>query len=423
MKGTTVTTTRIGSALLLLLLAACGDGSAQGKKARESIRDARYCEFAVFFIGAGEIKSDSWNTSALNDCPAAQWEALDFDAIRNELGATALRPNGPRHWLFDAGVQFGREDLERRFFGGIEFALVAHVQVGFPPPTLGTYFFDVRVERDTEFRFYAGRPVYELIAPLGKRYVMQSYARYVDPTLTIDDLDSIGPRISVPAGWEYRVRILSEDLLVDDFQGFATVMRDPLENSYQRAEALEDLPAGWVAVDLFDEGTMQSWTAFLTDRDADELRLSEPWQRSDQIGFADKIVYSRSPGAELDGRFQQRTIEGFTFSLSARAVVEPTLDPTRRIRTGRSRKFQELTYRAGRTIAYVRNPDGENFVLASNAPGASSESGPLPPGWSHGEVRLSRDWRIVFEGAVDTVQTAEGDRIYEGPVSLPGGAR
>lgn len=408
---------RIAFACCLLFATACGDGATDGGEARESRRDARYCEFAVFFISPAGITSDSWNTTGLNDCPAAQWEALDFDAVRQELGATALRPNGPRHWLFDAGVQHDTEDIEYRFFGGIEFGLVGHLQIDSPPAAI--HFFEVRVERDTEFWFYEDRPVYELLAPLGKRYVMQSYAIYVDPTLTIADLDGLAPRISLPEGWEYRARVVSEDLLVDDFQGFATAMRDPLENTYQRAEALEYLPAGRVAVEISNPSTLQSWTAFMSEEEADTLQLSPPWERSDQIVVADKGVYARSPEAEVDGRVDQMTIGGFTFGLSALADGESELHPSGLIRTEESRRFQELTYRAGRTIPYVRNADGDHFVLVSNALGASPEPPALPAGWSHGEVELRDDWRILFEGTATRVATANGDRVYQGPASLP----
>jgi hypothetical protein len=421
---------RIGTALCLLLAASCGDSSdtineerEPIKEVRESIRDFRYCEITPLFFGPDGISSDTWNTSGLNDCPAADWEALDFEEIRQELGALVVRENGPRHWLFDAGELSGSEEAERRFFGNLEFKLVAHVQFNFTPPPPGTFIFEVAVQRDTSFLFYKDRPVYELLAPLGKRYVMQSYALIADPTLTLADLDAIGLRLGLPEGWEYRVRVLSEDLLVEDFQGFATAVRDALENTYQRAETLEYLPAGRVAVEIFNGSTMQSWTAFMSEQEADELQVNLPWQKSDQIILADKSVYSRSPDAEVDGRFAQMTIAGLTFSYSGLALCEPELHSSGLVITGESRKFHELTYSTGRTIPYISNPGGENFVLVSNAPDALSEPSMLPAGWSHGEVPLSDDWRIVFDGtvsAVSTVETVDGTRIYQGPVLLPG---
>jgi hypothetical protein len=411
---------RTGAVLYLLLAASCSDNSDNTNEKRESIRDSRYCEITPLFSGPDGITSDTWNTSGLNDCPATDWEALDFQAIKQELGALFVRKNGPRHWVFDAGELNGSEEAEQRFFGNLEFRLVAHVQYDFTPPPPGTFFFEVTVERDTEFLFYRDRPVHELLAPLGKRYVMQSYAQIVDPTLTLDDLDTIGPRLSLPEGWEYRVRVLGEDLLVEDFQGFATAMSDDLQNTYQRAETLEYLPDGRVAVDIYNSDTRQSWTALMSEQESEELQLTFPWRKSNQVVVADKSVYARSPDAQVDGRFTQMQNAGFTFSYSGLAQCEPELHSSGLIFTGQSRRFQELTYRAGRTIPYISNPGGEHFVLVSNAPDAPPEHGMLPAGWSHGEVSLSDDWRIVFEGSVNTVESVDGTKIYHGPVLLPG---
>ncbi len=412
---------------LLLSLASCGDSSSNNfgggdsaEEERASIRDSRYCEITPLYLGPDGITSDTWNTSDLNDCPAEDWEALDFGAIREELGAITVRKNGPRHWLMDAGQLHGREDAERRFFGNLEFRLVAHVQHNFTPPPPGEFLFEVTVERDTEFLFYENRPVYELLAPLGKRYVMQSYAQIEDPTLTLADLDSIGPRIGLPEGWEYRVSELSEDLLVEDFQGYASVVGDALKNTYQRAEALEYLTDGQVTVELFNADTRQSWAALMSEQTAEQVQVELPWQKSDQIIAADKSVYSQSPDAELDGRFEQMTQAANTFSHSASNLCEPELHSSGLIVTNQSRRFQELTYSAGRTIPYIVNHLGENFVLVSNSPGTAHFHNSLPSGWSQGEVQLTDDWRVVFEGVVNTVEIVDGTKIYRGPVLLPG---
>jgi len=409
------------------LLASCGgsssnnlgEGGSAGEE-RVSIRDSRYCEITPLYLGPDGITSDSWNTSDLNDCPAEDWEALDFGAIRQELGAIKVRENGPRHWLMDAGLLHGREDAERRFFGNLEFRLVAHVQYNFTPPPPGEFLFEVTVERDTEFVFYKNRPVYELLAPLGKHYVMQSYALTVDPTLTLADLDSIGPRIGLPQGWEYRVSEFSEDLLVEDFQGFATVVPDALQNTYQRAEVLESLPDGRAPLELFNADTRQSWTALLDKQTAEQLQTEFPWQKRDQIVAADKSVYAQSPDAEIDGRFEQTTQAENTFYHSASDLCEPELHSSGLIVTNQSRRFQELTYSAGRIVPYIVNHLGENFVLVSNAPGAEDLHDSLPPDWSHGEVQLTDDWRVVFEGVVNTVEIVDGTKVYQGPVLLPG---
>ena len=84
--------TRIGTALCLLLAASCSDHSdtiSNGSDAisdtpntisevRESIRDFRYCEITPIFFGPEGLSSDTWNTSDLNDCPAADWVPNNF---------------------------------------------------------------------------------------------------------------------------------------------------------------------------------------------------------------------------------------------------------------------------------------------------------------------------------------------------------
>jgi hypothetical protein len=91
------------------------------------------------------------------------------------------------------------------------------------------------VRRTTVYVWDQDREVYELVAPEGTSYVMQSYSLAVDPTLTEGDLPTLGTRLQLPPGWRYRVRQLSREwsLQVD---GEARVVQDDLENSYQRVE-------------------------------------------------------------------------------------------------------------------------------------------------------------------------------------------
>ena len=92
-----------------------------------------------------------------------------------------------------------------------------------------------RIRRTTIYVYNQGREVYELVAPGGTTYVMQSYSLAVDPTLTEADLAALGARLQLPPGWRYRVRQLSQEwfLRVD---GEARVIQDELENSYQQVD-------------------------------------------------------------------------------------------------------------------------------------------------------------------------------------------
>jgi hypothetical protein len=76
--------------------------------------------------------------------------------------------------------------------------------------------------------------VFELVAPGGDTYVMQSYAQIKDPKLTIGKLASLGPRLNLPPGWRYRTRNLRHALVLRA-RGRATVLQDELQNTYQLA--------------------------------------------------------------------------------------------------------------------------------------------------------------------------------------------
>jgi hypothetical protein len=89
------------------------------------------------------------------------------------------------------------------------------------------------VDRDNAWIFNAGREVYELINPDGEAYVMQTYSHQVDDTLASADLPSLAERLQLPAGWTFRTRVVSSELVVQA-TGQAIVTQDELRNSYQK---------------------------------------------------------------------------------------------------------------------------------------------------------------------------------------------
>jgi hypothetical protein len=89
------------------------------------------------------------------------------------------------------------------------------------------------VNRDNTWTWNQGRRVYELLAPDGSNYVMQSYAQIRDPAQTIGSLRSLGDRLDLPQGWSFRSRRLKRDLTLTA-DGKATIIQDDLLNTYQR---------------------------------------------------------------------------------------------------------------------------------------------------------------------------------------------
>ena len=230
---------------LSLILGACGDDrgapgadaaiaidAAPPVDAAASIRGARYCEVLPVFIDGDQVEAQVWGTQGLSACPAAAWEALDPSTIQQQLGAFMVVMNGPRYWVLDGVTAFSLPTAEHRFFGELEMQLLATVR--FPISQVGNSPYTPRtVARDTAFTFYAGSEIYELVAPDGAVYVMQSYAQIADPALTEAALPGLGARLAPPAGWRYQVRALTAPLEVRA-AGTATVVQDELQNTYQR---------------------------------------------------------------------------------------------------------------------------------------------------------------------------------------------
>jgi hypothetical protein len=201
----------------------------------QELRDVRYCEIIPVTRKGRTLTAWVYNTLGLNDCPAAEWDVLTEEQVNEAYGSVSAKLNGPRYWVIDKLVASGSSATKQRFtFGGIEMELRADIDTKLREDTVGEEFYAPNeVQRDTVYTYKAGRPVYELTSPEGDVYIMQSYAQVKDKSLTIDDLASLGDKLSLPEGWKYSTRTLTEDYdLVTT--GLAYVINDDLYNSYQR---------------------------------------------------------------------------------------------------------------------------------------------------------------------------------------------
>jgi len=205
--------------------------------ARPNLRGDRYCEVLLIKPIDGKPNAEVYNTYPLNDCPAAQWKALDPAAIAQEYGVPLAVLNGPRYWLMDSIEPPTGEAPAPVSFGGMQMIQratvdLASVGAGEPPYTAH------HVNRRTVFGFDAGSTVYELVAADGAVYVMQSWSQQVDPALDEIGLATLADRLQLPAGWSFRVRTLTEPLDIVTTDTDAVVLQDELKNSYSLEAAV-----------------------------------------------------------------------------------------------------------------------------------------------------------------------------------------
>ncbi len=194
------------------------------------LRGVRYGEVIAVFLKDSGLEAEVFGTQMLNDCPQDLWETLEADVIATEMGALAVKLNGPRHWMIDGlGTKVAVVDPVLRDFNGLSMRRIATIALDTPGVVPYT---EVHVNRGAVFFFDAGSPVYELVSPEGLAYVMQALCLGVDPTISEALLPTLGDRLSPPPGWTYRSRILEEELVVDTTATIATVLQDEFENSY-----------------------------------------------------------------------------------------------------------------------------------------------------------------------------------------------
>ena len=204
---------------------------ASAQRLIDDMRGVRYGEVLPVFLREDGLHAEVYGTQMLNDCPQHLWEKLDAAAIAKELGAVLVKLNGPRKWVLDGlGTKVAPVEPVLREFGGIMFRRIATIHLG-DKPGAGPYK-ENKINRGAVFFFDAGKPVYELVNPEGKAYVMQALCMGVDASMSEASLASLGSRLSLPAGWTYRSRVLEHELVVDTTASLATVLQDEFENSY-----------------------------------------------------------------------------------------------------------------------------------------------------------------------------------------------
>jgi hypothetical protein len=219
----------LSAAGALVLLLAPG---AQARKplVRDEMRNTRYCEIFTVDLAPSPVAT-VWNSLGLNSCPQAWWDGLDTRALAAEQGDDLALLNGPRSFIMDRAK--AKDYGPVTTFAGKRMRDVAAIDlatVGLAPPPAFT---DVRIDRRNTWTWDAGKKVFELVAPSGRVYAMQSYSRQIDPSLNYSGLPGLGPRLGLPAGWAYRVRRPSDDLVLIT-NGEATITQDALRNTYQR---------------------------------------------------------------------------------------------------------------------------------------------------------------------------------------------
>ena len=175
-----------------------------------------------------------YNTLGHNDCPPKIWDGITEDAMKQRFGALMVLMNGPRYFIMDEITASGASTSGKTIdVDGMELTERASIDLGLFD-LLHRPYRETTIDRDTVYRFKAGKPGVPARRTDGSRYVMQAYAQIVDKTLTYDDLPALGAKLKLP-GWRYSTTVPKQDI-VAGAKGTATVVQDDLDNTYQKLD-------------------------------------------------------------------------------------------------------------------------------------------------------------------------------------------
>ena len=382
----------------------------------------RYCEILLGYQRNGEVVAEVWGTPVLNTCPGNCWEALDPAAIQAENGALFITMNGPRIWLPRGEIQLPDNPVgDSRYFGGLEMRLLASLVID--PAVLanggaanGGPYSESTVLRNTVYEYPAGTEVYELTAPDGAIYTMQSISLIVNPDLTRADLPNLGSMLSLPDGWTYQARQLDEDLILVA-EGEATVITDDLGNTYQKRAS--GAKVGFEILQIVSPEEIVVWLGLdITLEAFNALELPQGWIKNQpREGDADMGAFARSPNASAEGEFTEAEHFGYSWRHNATIVdLDVELPDGEGLLAGRLiSKFHEIGFNAGKTLNFLISPEGERYVRVSRDADRTSNLPTIPSSWSLVEEVITEDLILQLPNPTLNIRTDNEDS-FQGPI-------
>ena len=176
---------------------------------------------------------------APNDIMDARFRAIDADALKKKYGSDGILFNGPRRLVANGLTGMAWDGCKERVIATIPFRVLGI----FETPDLskaisGTLpsYTVLTSKRSSVLTFNAGETVYELITPEVNVYTMFSLSLKIDPKNTIENLPTLGKRLTLPKGWKFRARKLDKDMSLTataDSNPPNTIVLDQLEGNYQ----------------------------------------------------------------------------------------------------------------------------------------------------------------------------------------------
>ena len=143
------------------------------------LHNARYCEVIELRGLPAGCDRHGLEHDRSEQVSAQQMEFAGGGPLAKQLGATLVVLNGPRHFLMDSASAVAGPI---RDFDGLRARQVAKIPIHSVADLVQTPYQNRIIARTNRWTWNRGRTVFELVAPGGHTYVMQSYSQIVAPS-------------------------------------------------------------------------------------------------------------------------------------------------------------------------------------------------------------------------------------------------
>ncbi len=213
-----------------------------------SFKDTRGLAFHGMgaFVGIGKTQRAHVFTAASIPVDPEAYKKIDPKKLAAELEVDMCAVNHGRFWMMDE-IDFVVSEVQS--FHGVELRWGGDMTGAEMVSQFESAYVPSLIRRNSAWTFKAGRPVFLLREPGGAVWVLQEYTKAVDPTLTPDNLDTVGGKLkNLPPGWKFETKVLTKDLVLDTGRAgsWAAIIRDELHCTYQGCGYGKDTSANYI---------------------------------------------------------------------------------------------------------------------------------------------------------------------------------
>jgi hypothetical protein len=216
------------------------------RRVTKNTRGKTFCGLGAF-VGKGPTqRAHVYTAASLDELTPDSYKKIDPVKLVRDYEIDACAVNSGRFWLMDEQEMQGGDVVD---FYGVKLLYGGEMTAAEMMAQMKTPYSPNLIYRNSNWIWHKGTPVHLLRDPEGTTWVMQEYTKDVDPTLTLDNLHTVGSKLkNLPKGWKFETKVLTKDLSLntDRCDGWAAIIRDELHCTYQGCGYGADSSANYI---------------------------------------------------------------------------------------------------------------------------------------------------------------------------------